>query len=73
MCDSDRQPVTGNVLFTSSERVMPADTQLGDDTTYAEIVEVTPDGTRVFELSTLGEPGDTFPVYRADRIPDIRR
>ena len=67
MGDADRQPVTGNVLITSS--------QLGtaDGTTYAQILEVTPDGTHVFELSMQGKSGSVYPVYRADRIPDIRK
>ena len=67
MGDADRQPVTGNVLITSS--------QLGtaDGATYAQILEVTPEGTHVFELSTQGKSGSVYPVYRADRIPDIRR
>ena len=73
MGDSDWQPETGNVLITNSERVIASTTPLGDDTTYAQILEVTQDGTRVFELTTLGEEGDAYPVYRAERIPDIRR
>jgi hypothetical protein len=74
MGDADRQPVTGNVLLTSSERVLAGSTPGGgSDSTYAQILEVTPDGTRVFELTTLGKAGSVYPVYRADRIPDIRR
>lgn len=38
------------------------DTPTGADTTYTQLLEVTPDGTRVFEPST-----------RAERIPDLRR
>jgi len=73
MGDADWQPVTGNVLITSSELVIEADTPMGADTTYTQILEVTPDGTRVFELSTQGEAGSAYPAYRAERIPDIRR
>jgi arylsulfate sulfotransferase len=71
MGDCDRQPVTGNVLITNSQRV--AQSATATDTTYAQIIEVTPDGSRVFELTTLGKEGSVYPVYRADRIPDIRR
>jgi hypothetical protein len=67
MGDSDRQPVTGNVLLTSSQIVS------ADGATYAQILEVTPDGTRVFDLNTKGSSGSVYPVYRADRIPDLRR
>jgi hypothetical protein len=66
MDDADRQPTTGNVLLTSSQLVA------GDGSTYAQIVEVTPDGTRVFKLNTKGNAGSVYPVYRADRIPDLR-
>jgi hypothetical protein len=73
MGDADWQPVTGNVLITSSELVIEADTPMGADTTYTQLLEVTPDGTRVFELSTQGEAGSAYPAYRAERIPDLRR
>ena len=66
MGDADWQPATGNVLLTSSQIVA------GDGSTYAQIVEVTPDGTRVFELNTKGSAGSVYPVYRADRIQDLR-
>lgn len=73
MGDSDWQPATGNMLITNSELVIPPDDALGEDTTYTQILEVTADGTRVFELSTLGEPESAYPAYRAERIPDIRQ
>ena len=73
MGDSDRQSTTGNVLITNSERVIESATPMGTDTTYAQILEVTPDGARVFELTTLGEEGSAYPVYRTERIPDLRR
>jgi len=68
MGDADRQPVTGNVLLTNSQLTLDT-----SDTTYAQIPEVTPDGTRVLELTTPGQTGSVHPAYRSDRIPDIRR
>lgn len=60
MGDSDYQPLTGNVLFVNADS--------------AEIVEVTQEGQRVFELSVssgaMGFGGVT--IYRADRIADLR-
>jgi len=46
---------------------------MGADTTDTQLLEVTPDGTRVFELSTQGEASSAHPAYRAERIPDLRR
>jgi hypothetical protein len=38
MGDADWQPLTGNVVITNSEMVIEADTPLGDDTTYTQIL-----------------------------------
>lgn len=73
MSDADWLPSTGNVLITNAERVLPAGTTLGADTTYAQLLEVTPGGEKVFDLLTLGKAGTVYPVYRAERIQDIRR
>jgi hypothetical protein len=73
MGDADWLPTTGNVLITNAQRVISAGTTLGADTTYAQLLEVTPSGEKVFDLSTLGKDGTVYPVYRAERIPDLRR
>ncbi len=65
MGDADWQPVTGNVLMTNSI--------LSDDSfNYGQLLEVTPSGERVFTLN-ISRPDQNIPVYRADRIADIRR
>ncbi len=71
MGDADRLPETGNVLITHSERVLTS--SAGADSTFAQLLEVTPDGTRVFELTTQGKDGSVYPVYRSERIADLRR
>jgi arylsulfate sulfotransferase len=73
MGDADWLPTTGNVLITNAQRVISAGTTLGADTTYAQLIEVTPSGEKIFDLSTLGKDGTVYPVYRAERIPDLRR
>ena len=67
MGDADWQPQTGNVVICNSELVE-------DEITYTQILEVTPDGRRVFELVVRGtEPDSAYPSYRAERIPDLRQ
>jgi hypothetical protein len=68
MGDADLQPSTGNMLFVNSQILTE------DERTYAEIVEVTPDGTRVFDL-TIESPqlNSVYAVYRVERIGDIRQ
>jgi len=67
MGDADWQPQTGNVVICNSELVE-------DEVTYTQILEVTPDGRRVFELVVRGtEPDSAYPSYRAERIADLRQ
>ena len=63
----DWQPETGNVVIANSELV--------DGTiTYGQILEVTPDGTRVFELNVRGTAArSVHAIYRVERLADIRR
>lgn len=73
MGDADWQPQTRNVLIDNAQILEQSADPLSSGTTYAQFLEVKPDGTRVFDLTVRGEPGSAYPVYRADRIPDIRR
>ena len=66
MGDADWQPQTGNLVMVNSELV-------DGPTTYAQILEVKPDGTRVFDLTVRGATGSVYALYRADRIADIRK
>jgi hypothetical protein len=66
MGDADWQVATGNVLLVNSNIV----TQNGR---YAEILEVTPEGERVFQLELGGAPDEVYTVYTAERIADIRQ
>ena len=70
--DADWQPTTGNVVMVNGTRRNAA------NLAYAEILEITPDGRRVFEL-TVGDPSDALvdarsqSIYRAQRLADIRQ
>ena len=67
MGNANLLPATGNVLFVNA-------TVKEGSTTYAQIIEVTSDGTRVFEMSLKGSSsGSVYIIYRAERIADIRR
>jgi hypothetical protein len=58
--------VTGNVVILNAELVE-------NGVTYAQILEVTPDGRRVFDLTIRDDaPRSVYAVYRAERIADIR-
>jgi hypothetical protein len=43
---------------------------------YGQVIEVSPEGDRLFQLD-VGFPPDsgvtTYGIYRAERLPDIRR
>jgi arylsulfate sulfotransferase len=72
MGDADWLPLTDNVLIVNAQIEA-----LGG--AYGQILEVTQDGTRVFELNVGYAPdsgadyGNVYTVYRADRIPYLRR
>jgi hypothetical protein len=72
MGDADWQPVTGNVLITNSVLY----TEKFGGSPYGQLLEVTPDGQRVFQLD-VGDPTDSgsaiHAIYRAQRLEDIRR
>ena len=66
--DADYQLQTGNVLVTNG--MLPNRRR-----TYGQILEVSPDGTVLFQLDVGGPSsasGESFGVYRAQRLPDIR-
>ena len=66
--DADWQPVTGNVLITNG------DTWEAGNIISGQIMEVTPEGERVFDLIVRSsEPDSVNAVYRAERIADIRQ
>jgi hypothetical protein len=68
MSDADWLPNTGNVLIANG-LLLPEDR----DRILAQILEVAPDGTRLFELNVGGTaPGTWYLMHRARRIPDIR-
>lgn len=69
MGDADVQPVTGNMLVANGQFQ-----KSGGGGSFGSIFEVTPDGTRVFEL-VVGNQNDnsSLSIYRADRIADIRK
>ncbi|MBN1610318.1 MAG: aryl-sulfate sulfotransferase [Polyangiaceae bacterium] len=66
MSDADWLGSTGNELIASGSLERSS-----DPPGWAQILEVTEDGTSVFELNVLDSP-DTLTVFGASRIPDIR-
>ena len=68
MGDADWLPSTGNVLLTNA--VLATNPF---DRVYAQILEVAPDGTRVFELNVRGNAGSMYLMHRGRRVPDLRR
>jgi arylsulfate sulfotransferase len=68
MGDADWQPTTGNVLITNGEI---------DTGPYiiGQVMEVTPEGERVFQLDVGGDTTVTtrYTSYRAERIVDLRQ
>jgi arylsulfate sulfotransferase len=61
-------PTTGNELIASGYLVSK-----NKDRTLAQILEVAPDGTRLFELNVGGTAANTwYLMHRARRIADIR-
>jgi len=65
MGDFDALPETGNVLLVNSQVV-------AGRASYGEIVEVSPDGSRVFHLRAGGAEGTVYTINRAERVPDMR-
>jgi hypothetical protein len=73
MGDADWQPITGNVLMVN------AALSAGSGAS-AQLLEVTKDATRVFQLDVnpggsamAGGGGGAVYIYRAERIADIRQ
>jgi arylsulfate sulfotransferase len=66
MSDADRLRSTGNELIASGSLQ-----RAGNLPGWAQILEVTEDGTSVFELNVLDSP-ETLTVFGVNRIPDIR-
>lgn len=67
MGDADWQPTTGNVLMVNAALSASSDAS-------AQVLEVTPDAVRVFQLDVNpGAGGGAVYIYRAERIADIRR
>ena len=68
MSDADWLPSTGNVLIANG--ILLPETR---DRTFSQILEVAPDGTRLFELNVGGDTPQTwYLMHRARRIPDLR-
>ncbi len=68
MSDADWLPKTGNVLIANG--LLLPETR---DRAFAQILEVSPDGTRLFELNVGGDtPRTWYLMHRARRISDIR-
>ncbi len=66
MGDADWQPETGNVLITNAELVE-------NNMTYAQLLEVTPSGDVVFDMTVRGDaPRSVYAIYRAEHLADIR-
>ena len=71
MGDADLQPETENTLIVSGT----LQTDGSPSTVWGQLLEVTDDGTPVFELNVSAGPGDpqvNTSTFEADRIPDIR-
>jgi len=61
-------PSTGNVLLANAVLATKP-----FDRVYAQILEVTPDGTRLFELNVRGNAGSMYLMHRASRVADLRQ
>ncbi len=72
MGDADWQPTTANVLVTNAVMY----TEKFGGSSFGQLLEVAPNGQRVFQLD-VGDPLSSgtavYGIYRAQRLPDIRR
>ncbi|MBN1610888.1 MAG: aryl-sulfate sulfotransferase [Polyangiaceae bacterium] len=61
-------PSTGNVLLANAVLATKP-----FDRVYAQVLEVAPDGTRLFELNVRGKAGSMYLMHRGRRVPDLRQ